>query len=157
GILLLGDAAACAADLRQIGYTRISTAGCDEDGSRADSRGLLEELRQLADGEFEVSAAISLLPRLPAAALSAVLDEIARVTRRWVAAVLPVYPQALERAPHFGRLERAEWWEGQFKAVGFAPVAVPHDPLAAARGMLYERRRTTKEKAPHPLTPSPSR
>jgi glycosyltransferase involved in cell wall biosynthesis len=139
GILLLGDAAVSAGRLRHSGYTHICAVGVTERAGEPDADRLVSDLQQFTEGEFATTALDSLLARLSRAARATVLREIARVTHRWIAALLPIYPQALAAAPRSGCLERPGWWDTRFRDLGFTPAAWPQDAAAPLRAFLYER------------------
>lgn len=95
------------------------------------------------DNQFKVVSLISILEHLKEEELHSFLKEIARITSDYIVCCIPLYPNNLFNffvyAKEHRIFERREWWDKEFKKVGFYPWALPREPLPFVAPFVYRK------------------
>ena len=103
----------------------------------------LKNIDDFKESEFRVISLISILEHLKKEELQPFLKEIYRITADYVVCCIPIYPNNLfdsffHDADH-QIFERREWWDKEFKKIGFYPWVLPREPLPFITPFVYKK------------------
>lgn len=105
----------------------------------------LKKSADFRDGQFRVASVISVLEHSKKEDIPGFLREIGRITSDYVVCCIPLYPNNLFNFFMNGAdhriFERREWWDAEFKKIGFFAAYLPVTPTPFIIPLIYRKKK----------------